>query len=126
MNPTTPLKENTPPECIDGNYRNLVGKDHEHRHLDFATKSPQFLYFQRGIHDRTDAFDFKWFRFTHTKTTQSRMLERTEIPQKVRGHKVSTFFALDKQFCPLSLYNPPPINLSWRLLGIWFPQAPHI
>jgi len=76
-----PEDKDMPEECKEGNYKELIGKNHEHRYLGFRTSSERLT---RKIHERAEnytvGFD-NWFRFNTDNA--KRMLEVTELPKLI-------------------------------------------
>ena len=80
-----------PAECKDGGHRNLVGAANQHRHIGFELKEAALTVLPTN--DRTEEFDFKWFRFNLEKKA-TRMLQRNDVSDLIMKEKVCVFLSL--------------------------------
>ena len=78
------MDNNLPEECKTGNYMDLKGPDNKHRFIDYTV---DFSFDRLDSHDRTEEFDFKWFRF-NLEEKATRMLERNDVSDLIMKEKV--------------------------------------
>ena len=70
-----------PEECTNGNYRELIGPNHEHRYFNYS--STTLMKVNENTRDYSVGYD-NWFRF-RLAGKATRMLERNELEQDVSG-----------------------------------------
>jgi len=67
-----------PEECKSGNYKELIGPNHQHRHLGYRTSNKVLT---ERIHEGNEKYSVgfnNWFRFR--LSVAERLLETTELP----------------------------------------------
>ena len=89
------MDNNIPEECKAGNYMDLKGPDNKHRFIDYTV---DFSFDRLNSHDRTEEFDFKWFRFNLEKKA-TRMLQRNDISDLIMKEKVCASLNFFFHFC---------------------------
>ena len=79
------LQTTIPEECNEGNYMDLNGPNNQHRFIDYTV---DYSFERLNSHDKTNEFDFKWFRFNLENETANRMLERNDVSDLIMKEKV--------------------------------------
>jgi len=78
-----------PEECKAGKHKELIGKNHQHRHLGYRTSNEILT---QQIHERAENYSVgfdNWFRFNTDEA--KRLLEVTELPTLIKDRNKVKF-----------------------------------